>query len=206
MAKVIWPPANLLAPVPAVLVTCRGAAGPPNVFTVAWTGTICSEPPMLSISVQRRRHSHALLRETGEFVVNLPPERLAFATDFCGVTSGRTTDKFAALHLTPVPASVVAPPLIDECPVNLECRVEQVLPLGSHDLFLARIVAVEVDRELVTPAGRLNLGKAGLFTYLHGEYWSLKKPLGRFGFSVRKRRGAARRAAPRGGERKEAGS
>lgn len=188
MPKVVWPPGNLLAPVPVVLVSCQGKTGPPNVLTVAWTGTVCSDPPMLSVSLQRQRHSYGLIRETGEFVVNLPTERLAFATDFCGVTSGRNTDKFAAMRLTPAPSSAVAPPLIEECPVNLECRVEKVLPLGSHDLFLARIVAVDVDPALVTPKGRLNLGKAHLLTYLHGEYWNLKKPLGRFGFSVRKRR------------------
>lgn len=188
MAKVIWPPSNLLAPVPVVLVSCQGKSGPPNVLTVAWTGTVCSDPPLLSISLQRQRHSYGLIRETGEFVVNLPPEKLAFATDYCGMTSGRRVDKFAALRLTPTPASQVAPPLIAECPVNLECAVEQVLSLGSHDLFLARIVAVQVDEALVTPAGRLNLGKAGLLTYVHGEYWGLKKPVGRFGFSVRKKR------------------
>lgn len=188
MAKVAWRAGNLLAPVPAVLVTCKGSAGPPNVLTIAWTGTVCSDPPMLSISLQRQRYSYPLIKETGEFVVNLPPEQLAFATDFCGVTSGRDVDKFAAAHLTPLPAQTVAPPLIAECPVNLECRVEQVLPLGSHDLFLARILTVDVDKELLTSTGRLNLGKAHLLTYLHGEYWSLKKPLGRFGFSIRKRR------------------
>ncbi|MGE5552909.1 MAG: flavin reductase family protein [Betaproteobacteria bacterium] len=193
MKKTTWPPGNLLAPVPAVLVSCQGPEGPPNVLTVAWTGTVCSEPPMLSISLQRQRHSYELIKETGEFVVNLPPERLAFVTDFCGVVSGRTTDKFAALRLTPLAASAVKPPLIGECPVNLECRVEKILPLGSHDLLLARIVAVDVDEDLVTPAGRLNLSKAHLLAYVHGEYWSLKKPLGRFGFSVRKRRRGCRK-------------
>lgn len=192
MAKIVWRPGNLLAPVPAVLVSCQGKDGPPNVLTIAWTGTVCSEPPMLSISVQPRRHSYGLIKETGEFVVNLPPARLVFATDFCGVTSGRDTDKFAALHLTPAPAQVVRPPLIADCPVNLECRVTQTLPLGSHDLFLAEIVAVDVDEELVTAAGRLNLSKASLLTYVHGEYWSLKKALGKFGFSVRKGRGRRR--------------
>jgi flavin reductase (DIM6/NTAB) family NADH-FMN oxidoreductase RutF len=177
-----------LNPVPVVLVTSQGKSGPPNVLTVAWTGTVCSDPPMLSISVQRQRHSYELLKEGREFVVNLPTEELTRATDLCGVTSGRDGDKFAAARLTPLPASAVRPPLIAECPVNLECRVQQVLALGSHDLFLARIVAVDVEEELINASGRLNLGKAGLITYLHGEYWSLKKPLGRFGFSVRKRR------------------
>ncbi|MGE5507679.1 MAG: flavin reductase family protein [Chitinophagales bacterium] len=188
MAKRSWPPGNLLNPVPVVLISCQGEQGPPNLLTVAWTGTVSSEPPMLSISVRPERHSHRLIEETGEFVVNLPSERHVFATDYCGVTSGRTVDKWAAMHLTPAPATSVRPPLVAECPVNLECRVEQVLSLGSHDLFLARIVAVDVDEDLIDPRGRLNLGKAGLVTYLHGEYWSLKKPLGRFGFSVRRKR------------------
>jgi flavin reductase (DIM6/NTAB) family NADH-FMN oxidoreductase RutF len=143
---------------------------------------------MLSISVRPERYSYPLLKETGEFVVNLPSERQVFATDYCGVTSGRNVDKWAAMHLTPEQATTVSTPLVAECPVNLECRVEQEIPLGSHDLFLAKIVAVDVDESLVDQRGRLNLGKAGLVSYLHGEYWSLKKPLGRFGFSVRKRR------------------
>lgn len=192
LPKVVWKPANLLAPVPVALVSCQGRDGVPNVLTVAWVGTVCSEPPMLSISLQRQRHSYGLIRETGEFVVNLPTERLASATDYCGVVSGREVDKFAAAHLTPAPASAVAPPVIAECPVNLECRVEQVIPLGSHDLFLARIVAVDVDVDLMSTAGKLELGKAGLLTYVHGEYWNLKKPLGRFGFSVRKKRRRSR--------------
>lgn len=193
MAKTLWRAGNLLAPVPVVLVSSQGRSGPPNILTVAWTGTVCSDPPMLSISLRRERFSYDLIRETGEFVVNLPSERLAAATDYCGVSSGREVDKWAATGLTPGPATSVTPPLIAECPVNLECRVERVLPLGSHDLFLARIVAVNVDSDLINPQGRLVLGRANLLTYVHGEYFSLKKPLGRFGFSVRKRRPRRRR-------------
>lgn len=188
MTKRTWPPGNLLNPVPVVLISSQGTQGPPNLCTVAWTGTVASDPPMLSISLRPERHSYGLIKETGEFVVNLPSEQQVFATDYCGVTSGRTVDKWAAMHLTPEPATTVKAPLVAECPVNLECRVDQVLSLGSHDLFLAKIVAVDVDESLVDPKGRLNLGKAGLVTYLHGEYWTLKKPVGRFGFSVRKRR------------------
>lgn len=186
MPKLVWKPSTLLYPVPVLMVSCQGKGGKPNIITVAWAGTVCSDPPMLSIAVQPRRFSYQLLKETGEFVANLPTERLAFAVDFCGVRSGREVDKFAHLKLTPEKASVVGVPMIKECPVNIECRVRQTLPLGSHELFLAEVVAINVDEGLVQETGRLDLGKARLLAYVHGHYYGMGKPLGHFGFSVRK--------------------
>jgi flavin reductase (DIM6/NTAB) family NADH-FMN oxidoreductase RutF len=185
--KEIWKPGTLLCPVPAVMVTCVGRDGRSNIFTVAWTGVVCSDPPMLSISVRPERYSYELLQETGEFVVNIPSVREVRATDLCGVISGRDGDKFERAGLTPAPASVVSAPLIRECPVNLECRVTQTLALGSHTLFLAEIVATQVSKSLMTESGRLALEKAGLTAFAHGHYYALGRHLGHFGFSVRKK-------------------
>ncbi len=195
-AKEVWKPGTLLCPVPVVMVTCVGHAGRPNILTVAWTGIVCTDPPMLSISVRPDRYSYDLIQETGEFVVNVPSLREVRATDLCGVISGREEDKFERAGLTPAPASVVSAPLIRECPVNLECRVTQTLALGSHTMFLAEIVATQVSKSLMTETGRLALEKAGLAVFAHGHYFSLGKHLGHFGFSVRKKkkRGTPRRS------------
>ncbi|KNY28444.1 flavin reductase family protein [Pseudobacteroides cellulosolvens] len=193
MAKQLWKPSTILNPVPAVLVTCADKDGKPNAITIAWAGTINSNPPMLSISVRKERYSHGLIKEKGQFVVNLTTEELAFATDFCGVKSGRDMDKFKHLKLNTLKASVVDVPLIKESPVNIECIVKQVLELGSHDMFLAEIVAVNVDEELLNDEGKLCIEKARLICYSHGEYWSLKKSLGYFGYSVTKRKNIKRR-------------
>lgn len=176
----------MLYPVPAVLVTCRDLAGKDNVLTVAWAGTVCSAPAMLSISVRKERYSHHMIKESGEFVVNLTTKALARATDYCGVRSGRDEDKFEAVRLTKGPAEKVKAPIIMESPVNIECRVKQVLELGSHDLFLADVVNVQVSDEYMDEKGSLHLGTAELLTYSHGEYYDLGTKLGTFGYSVRK--------------------
>ncbi|NPV52136.1 MAG: flavin reductase family protein [Firmicutes bacterium] len=188
MPKQLWKPSTLLYPVPAVLVSSKGTEGPPNVLTVAWTGTVCSEPPMLSISVRPERYSHTLITQSGEFVVNLPSKRLIRAVDLCGVKSGKDMDKFAAAGLTPVPASVVEAPIIEECPINIECRLRQTISLGSHDMFVGEIVAIHVDENLVDKKGHLDLAKANLIAWVHGHYAEIGKMKGYFGFSVRKPR------------------
>lgn len=186
MAKQIWKPSTLLNPVPVVMVTSSDSAGRPNIITLAWAGTINSEPPMLSVSVRKERYSYGLIKDKGEFAVNLPTEKLAFATDLCGVKSGRDTDKFSLTGLTPEKASAVDAPIIKECPVSLECVVKNRLELGTHDMFIAEIVAVDVDESLLDQKGKLHLEKAGLICYSHGNYWTLGKPLGFFGYSVAK--------------------
>lgn len=188
MAKLQWKPSTILNPVPVVMVTCADAKGIPNIITIAWTGTINSEPPMVSISVRPERYSHDLIAGRKEFVINLVTRQLVRAADFCGVNSGRTMDKFKAAKLTAAPASMVRVPLIDESPVNIECAVESMIPLGSHDLFLARIVAVNVDEKLLDAKGKLCLERAGLACYNHGDYCGLGRPMGYFGYSVRRRK------------------
>ena len=185
--KKTWKPGNMLSPVPVVLVSCGGTKGwKPNLITIAWIGSVCSEPPMLSISVRPERYSHAIIKTTGEFVVNVPSLDQAKATDWCGVVSGRDADKFAAAGLTPAAGLKVGCPIVMECPLNIECRIRKSLELGSHTLFLAEVVAVRVSSELVDSRGRLNLQKAGLMAFAHGHYFALGRHIGHFGFSVRK--------------------
>lgn len=186
ITKQAWEPGTMLFPVPVVMVSCVGNEGKPNICTVAWTGTVCSEPPMLSISVRKARHSHPMIVETQSFVVNIPSPRLIRATDHCGVVSGRDVDKFEMMKLTPGPAKTVKAPIIMECPVNIECVVRQTLELGSHDMFVAEVTAVQVSEHLISPGGRLALEKEGLAAYAHGGYYVLGKKLGHFGYSVRK--------------------
>lgn len=189
LEKQIWKPGNLLAPVPAVLVSCGGSGGwKPNLITIAWTGSVCSDPVMLSISVRPERHSHGIIREAREFAINVPSVKQAGAVDWCGMVSGRRFDKFEKTGLTPGPAIEVQCPVVLECPVNIECRVRNTLELGTHTLFLAEVAAVQVSAGLVDVKGRLRLDKAGLLAFAHGEYFALGRSLGRFGFSVRKRR------------------
>ncbi len=175
------------------MVSCAGKYGKPNIITIGWAGTINTQPPMLSISVRKERHSHRLIKESGQFIVNLTTEKLARAADLCGVKSGRDADKFKLTGLTAKKASIVDVPLIEESPVNIECVVEKVLELGSHDMFIAKVVAVHVDDLLLDEKGKLCLEKAGLICYSHGEYWSLKKSLGYFGFSVTKKKSVKKR-------------
>ncbi len=179
----------MLSPVPVVLVSCGGTKGwKANLITIAWAGSVCSDPPMLSIAVRPDRYSHAIIKTTGEFIVNVPSTDQAKATDWCGVFSGRDVDKFAGTGLTPAPGRKVACPMVMECPLNIECRVRKSLELGSHTLFLAEVVAVQVSSELVDARGRLNLQKAGLMAFAHGHYFALGRHLGHLGFSVRKRK------------------
>lgn len=189
MAKQNWKPSTLLNPVPIVMVTCADKSGKPNIITLAWAGTINSEPPMLSISVRKERYSYGLIKDRGEFVVNLATEKLAFATDYCGVKSGKDTDKFAKMGLTPEKASIIGVPLIKECPISIECVVKNCIELGSHDMFIAEIVGIDVDETLLDENGKLHVDKAGLICYSHGSYWTLGKSLGYFGYSVTKKKG-----------------
>lgn len=178
----------MVYPVPAVLVTCADENGKPNVMTAAWTGTVCSEPPMAYVSIRKERYSNPIIRQTGEFTINLTTEALARATDFCGVRSGREMDKFEASGLTPIPGKTVRAPLIAESPVAVECRVTQILELGSHDMFLGEVTAVVVDEAYMDEKGKFDLAKAKPLAYSHGEYYSLGKLLGTFGYSVRKKK------------------
>ena len=190
MAKLIWPGSTQLAPVPAVLVGTGGGNFADNLITVAWAGIVCSAPPMLSISVRPERFSYQALTETREFTVNVPLASQAEIVDWCGVVSGRDHDKFAEKSLTPLRGSQVAAPLVAECPLNLECKVKDIIKLGSHDMFLAEIVAVQVSEEYLTKTGRLDLERnGGVLGYAHGHYFQLGKCLGHFGFSVRKKPG-----------------
>jgi flavin reductase (DIM6/NTAB) family NADH-FMN oxidoreductase RutF len=187
IAKEIWKAGTMLCPVPVVLVSSMTKDGRPNMATVAWTGNVCSEPPMLSISMRKATYTHGLIMASREFVVNVPSARLIRVTDYCGVVSGRDIDKFEETGLTPAPASVVKAPIVAECPINIECAVRQVLELGLHTMFVAEIMAVQVTKRLITPSGRLAIEIAGLAAYAHGDYYALGKKIGYFGYSVRKR-------------------
>lgn len=178
----------MLYPVPAVMVSCMDEGGKTNIMTAAWAGTVCSDPVMVSVSIRPSRYSHGIIARTREFVINLTDRQLVRAADFCGVRSGRDVDKFAHLHLTPLRSEKVHPPGISESPVCLECKVRQILHLGSHDMFLSEVVAVSVDEKFMDRDGRLDLQKADLVAWSHGEYYALGDRLGRFGFSVRKRK------------------
>lgn len=192
MVKQTWKGSTLLNPEPPVLVSC-GSMEAANLITIGWTGTICTQPSMVSISVRPERYSYQLIKDSGEFVINLPTRKLVRAVDWCGVKSGRDYDKFAEMKLTPLPASMVSCPILAESPVNLECQVTQVIPLGSHDLFLAKVTAVDVDEALLDEKGKLCLERADLIVYSHGEYFALGKQLGTFGYSVRKKAAPQRR-------------
>ncbi len=186
MSKLMWKPGTMLYPVPSVMVSCSDGQGSNNIITIAWTGTICSDPAMVYISVRPERHSYNMIKETGEFVINIPNRKLAFATDFCGVKSGRNVDKFSHLKLTAKKSNKISAPYIDECPVNLECKVKDIIKLGSHDMFIAEIMCVNVEESLLDASGKLHLNKADLICYNHGEYRTMSDSLGTFGFSVKK--------------------
>ncbi len=187
MTKQSWKPGTLLNPAPPVLVSC-GTLAAPNLLTIGWTGTICTQPCMVSISVRPERFSHPLIEESGQFVINLPTENLVRAVDWCGVRSGREHNKFAEMGLHADASTVLnGCPVLAESPLNLECRVTQKLPLGTHDLFLAEVVGVDVDESLLDEAGKLCLARAHLIVYSHGDYLALGRKLGSFGYSVRKK-------------------
>ncbi len=186
MGKISWKPGNMLYPVPAVMVSCGRENEKANIITVAWAGTTNTNPAMVSISVRPERYSYDIIRETGEFVINLVTKELVYATDFCGVRSGRDVDKFAEMKLHESESKEVKAPGIMESPVNIECRVVSEQPLGSHTMFLAKVVNINVDDRYMDEKGRFNLNASGLVAYSHGEYFELGKKLGRFGFSVQK--------------------
>ena len=187
MARQNWRASNMLYPVPAVLIGCRDNEGRDNLMTAAWAGTICSDPVMVSVSIRKERFSHDIIENTGEFTISLTTSELARATDFCGVRSGRDIDKFKEMKLTRLASLKIGAPGADESPVVMECRVKQILRLGSHDMFIAEVVNVSVDERYLDEKGRLELEKADLIAYSHGEYFALGKRLGKFGYSVRRK-------------------
>lgn len=186
MAKQVWKPGTLVYPVPVVMVT-SGDDKEQNVFTVAWTGTICSDPAMTYISVRKERYSYDIIKRTGEFCINLVSKDLAYATDYCGVKSGKNEDKFKSMNLTKENASVVKAPVIKESPVNIECRVKEIKELGSHDMFIAEVVSIDVDEKYIDENGKFDMQKCDLVAYSHGEYFTLGERLGNFGYSVKKK-------------------
>ena len=190
MAKTVLKPGTLLAPVPPVLVSC-GTVENPNVMTIGWTGIINTRPPMTYISVRPERYSYNLIKDAGEFVINIPTEKLVFAVDYCGVRSGKNVNKFEEMKLTAMPASQVNAPIIMECPLNIECKIKSSMLLGSHEMFIADIVAVNVDDSAFDKNGKIDFENFGLLAYAHGSYFGLGEQLGTFGFSVKKKKNAS---------------
>lgn len=188
MAKEVWRAGNMLYPVPAVMVTVSDGEGNDNIITIAWAGTINSDPAMVSISVRKSRYSHELLSKNGEFVINLVTRELTYAMDYCGVKSGRDMDKFQVMNLTKGKASKVNVPIIEESPLCIECKVKQVLELGTHDMFIAEVVAVLADEKYMDENGKFNLNDADLIAYSHGQYYTLGDNIGKFGYSVQKKK------------------
>lgn len=188
MSRQFWKPGNMLYPLPAVMVSCQREGEKPNIITLAWVGTVNSEPPMVSISIRPERYSYDIIKETGEFVINLTTEQLVKATDYCGVRSGRDVDKYEQTGLTPCESGTIKAPGIAESPVCLECRVKQDIALGSHTMFIAEVLAVSVDESYMDEKGKFSLNNTGLIAYSHGEYLSLGEKKGSFGYSVRKKK------------------
>lgn len=193
MAKQIWKPGNMLYPLPAVMVSVADKEGNPNIITVAWAGTVCTNPPMVSISVRPERYSYHMIDETGEFVINLTTEELAAVTDYCGVRSGRDVDKFKETGLTRERADIVKAPMIKEAPVSIECRVKEIKELGSHHMFIADVVAVHADESYMDETNRFDLNRARPLVYSHGEYLGTGRKIGTFGYSVKKRKKSVRK-------------
>ena len=189
MAKINWKPGTMVYPLPAVLVSCGESPEAYNLITIAWTGTICSNPPMCYISVRPNRHSYEIIKRTGEYVINLTTEQLARATDWCGIRSGSKFNKWKEMGLTPASATVVKAPIIEEAPVHIECKVKEIVPLGTHDMFLSEVVNVIADnRYLDEKTGAFSLKKADPICYSHGHYFKLGDPIGKFGWSVEKKK------------------
>lgn len=189
MGKQVWKAGNMVYPLPAVMVSTADKFGKSNILTIAWTGTICTNPAMVYISVRPERYSYHMLKESGEFVINLTTEQLAKATDYCGVRSGKNVDKWKEANLTPAKAEKLQyAPVIEECPVNIECKVTEVKELGSHHMFLAEVLAVQIDEQYLNEKNKFELNKTGLMAYSHGEYLSLGKKIGTFGYSVKKKK------------------
>ncbi len=180
---------NMLNPAPVVMVSCGSTLDEYNIITVAWAGTVNSDPPVCAVSIRPERHSYGIIKQSGAFVINLVDKRLTPYADWCGVRSGRKYNKFVETGLTPVRATMMNAPMIEESPVNLECKVTQVIPLGSHDLFLAEVVAVHVNEKLFSPkTDAIDLKRANLVAYSHGHYYTLGEIIGKFGFSVEKKK------------------
>lgn len=186
MNKTEFKPGNMLYPLPVVMVSCMRPESKPNIITLAWAGTICSDPAMVSVSIRPSRYSYDIIKEMGEFVINLVTEDLTYACDYSGVKSGRDIDKFAELDLHPYVSSYMKTPAISESPVNIYCKVDEIKPLGSHDMFMATVKGITVDSRYMDDSGRFELDKTGLIAYSHGEYFSLGEKLGSFGYSVKK--------------------
>ena len=199
MAKQIWKPGNMLYPLPAVMVSTADRRGNSNIITIAWTGTVCTNPPMTYISVRPERYSYHMIKESGEFVINLTTREMMNAVDFCGVRSGRDMDKFKELGLEKEEAQAVDAPVLAASPVNIECRVGEIIPLGSHHMFVAKVVNIMVDDEYMEENGRFALEKTNPLVYSHGGYFETGKQLGTFGYSVRKKK---KRKKQHGGKRK----
>ncbi len=187
MAKQNWKPGNMLYPVPAVMVSCKKGDDRADIVTIAWAGTVCSDPAMVSISVRPERFSHDIIEQSGEFVINLVNEKLTYACDWCGVRSGRDHDKFKEMKLTEYKSDFMEAPAISESPVNIYCKVVKTERLGSHDMFIAEVVGVTVDDSYMDENGKFDLAATGLMAYSHGEYFSLGEKLGKFGYSVKKK-------------------
>ena len=189
MSKIEWKPGNMVYPLPAVMVSCGTKPEDYNIITISWTGTINTNPPMCYISVRKERHSHKIIKDAGEFVINLTTKKLAFATDWCGVKSGKDHNKFKEMKLTPEKSSKIDTPQIAESPISIECKVTQIIELGSHDMFMAEVVAVNAEEKLIDKkTGSFNLRQAEPITYTHGNYYELGEKIGRFGYSVKKKR------------------
>ncbi|WPC41397.1 flavin reductase family protein [Clostridium sp. JS66] len=189
MTKISFKGSAMLNPVPSVLITSQNKEGKINVFTVGWIGTACTKPPMITAAIRPERLSYEYIKETGEFVVNLPSKDMVRTLDFCGVRSGKNIDKIKHCNLTLEESEKVKVPSIKQCPVSLECKVKTITPLGSHDLFLAEVLAIHVEENLLDENGKIHLEKANLICYSHGEYFSLNsKALGKFGYSVQKKK------------------
>ena len=193
MSKQGWKPGNMLYPLPVVMVSAADKEGRDDIITVAWAGTVCTNPPMVSISIRPERYSYHMIRETGEFVINLTTEELAFATDYCGVKSGRDVDKFKETGLTREKAEKVKAPMIAEAPVSIECKVKEIRELGSHHMFIAQVAAVHADEKYMDEKNRFDLNRARPIVYSHGEYLGTGKKLGTFGYSVKKAKKQAKK-------------
>ena len=188
MAKIQWKPGTMVYPLPAILVSCGSKEEDFNLITISWTGTINTNPPMLYVSIRPERHSYKIIKESGEFVINLTTKSMAFATDWCGVKSGKDYNKFKEMKLTAIPATHINCPMIAESPINIECRVTQIIPLGSHDMFMAEVINVHASSEFLDPiTGAFDMQKAELIAYSHGNYYELGQQIGRFGHSVQKK-------------------
>ncbi|PKQ64298.1 flavin reductase [Labilibaculum filiforme] len=188
MTKQHWKPGTMVYPLPAVMVSCGNTPENYNIITIAWTGTICSDPAMCYISVRKNRHSHNIIKESGEFVINLTTKDLAYATDWCGVKSGKDFDKFKEMKLTPGKSKEISAPIIEESPLSIECKVTQIIELGSHDMFMAEVVNVQADERYINEKGEFSLAKSGPLVYSHGHYFELGNLVGRFGYSVMKKK------------------